>query len=261
MVMACAPSRYLLDVEMRYPSRSGVDLTGKNVTIAYGQEGMYPNDVFIKSMAESFAKNIKDKYHEAIGSVEVCRLGSAPEYANRDSMLNLLISTGADAVFLLDKVDFNNSSFSFILKCYDGMNQEDKVELFSGNSVADALNGDADVMADGREAGKKLAAAFELQWKPEQYSLYYYGSEEWYAAIEKAEAFDWKGAMDIWMNRLSVDDPLKRACAAYNIATACYMMGDCHLALQWLDIADENADLLVSAGLRKRINSSLQGRR
>ena len=60
--------------------------------------------------------------------------------------------------------------------------------------------------------------------------------------------------MDIWMNRLDVTDPLKRACAAYNIATACYMMGDYHLAAQWLDRADENANLVVSAGLRSRIN-------
>ena len=77
-------------------------------------------------------------------------------------------------------------------------------------------------------------------------------------AREKAEAFDWKGAMDIWLNQCNSKDPLKRASASYNIATACYMMGDYHLALKWLDSADQDADLVVSAGLRKRINARLQ---
>ena len=64
--------------------------------------------------------------------------------------------------------------------------------------------------------------------------------------------------MDIWMKRLEGADPLKRACAAYNIATACYMMGDYHLASRWLDNADKLADLLVSEGLRKRINARIK---
>ena len=255
--VSCGPGRYVLDLEMRHTSRAAVDLTGKNVAIVYGQDGVYPNDVFVESMAGSFAQNIKEGYQDAMGSVTLHRLRSASDYANRDSMLNLLMETGSDAVFLLDKVDFGSSSFSFILRCYDGMNQEDKVQLFSGSSVAESMNGNEQMMAEGVEAGKEIAAAFHPQWIHEQYSLYYFESSDWYSALEKAESFDWKGAMDILLNQCKSKDPLKRACASYNIATACYMMGDYHLALKWLDNADQDADLVVSAGLRKRINAKL----
>lgn len=257
--VACAPARYVLDVEMRYPSKAGVDLTGKNVTVVYGQEGVYPNDLFLESMAGSFSDELKERYGEAVGDVKLCCLRSASDYASRDSMFNLLMSTGADAVFLLDKIDFKSSAVSFILKCYDGMNHEDKMQLFSGSCVVDPMNGNGQVKSEGEDAGKEIAAAFEPQWKHEQYSLYYFDAPDWYSAIEKAEVFDWKGAMDIWMRQLQANDPLKRACASYNMATACYMMGDYHLALRWLDNADKDADLIVSSGLRRRINSSLQG--
>lgn len=257
--VACAPGRYILDVEMLHPSKAGVDLTGKNVAVIYGQEGVYPNDLFVESMAGGFARNIKDRCKDAVGEVNVCSLRSAQNYANRDSMLNLLVETGADVVFLLDKVALNGSSLSFIIKCYDAMYQGDKLQLFSGNYVVESMNGNEAVKTEGWDAGKTVAAAFEPQWKHEQYSLYYFESEAWYTALEKAEAFDWKGAMDIWILLLQQsNDQLKRSCASYNIATACYMMGDYHLASRWLDNADKLADLLVSEGLRKRINARIK---
>ena len=95
----------------------------------------------------------------------------------------------------------------------------------------------------------------ESEWKREQYSLYYFESDEWYTALEKAEALQWKAAMDIWMSQLESGNVLKRACAAYNLSTACYMLGDYNLASEWLDLADKEADLLTSEGLRKRINA------
>jgi hypothetical protein len=95
----------------------------------------------------------------------------------------------------------------------------------------------------------------ESEWKREQYSLYYFESDEWYTALEKAEALQWKAAMDIWMGQLKSGNVLKRACAAYNLSTACYMLGDYNLASEWLDQADKEADLLTSEGLRKRINA------
>lgn len=95
----------------------------------------------------------------------------------------------------------------------------------------------------------------ESEWKREQYSLYYFESDEWYTALEKAEALQWKAAMDIWMGQLESGNVLKRACAAYNLSTACYMLGDYGLASEWLDLADKEADLLTSEGLRKRINA------
>lgn len=97
----------------------------------------------------------------------------------------------------------------------------------------------------------------ESEWKREQYSLYYFESDEWYTALEKAEAFDWKAAMNIWMEQMNSKNVLKRGASAYNLATACYMLGEYELALEWLNQADKEADLLTSEGLRKRINTKL----
>ena len=35
LLLSCAPSRHAIHVEMRHPSKSGVDLTGKIVSVVY----------------------------------------------------------------------------------------------------------------------------------------------------------------------------------------------------------------------------------
>ena len=75
----------------------------------------------------------------------------------------------------------------------------------------------------------------------------------------RAEQFDWKGAMDIWFEFLDVRDVLKRSSAEYNIAVACYMLGDYDLAQMWLDRSDsENKMPTLSDPLRKRIEARKQ---
>ena len=72
----------------------------------------------------------------------------------------------------------------------------------------------------------------------------------------KAEQYDWKGAMDIWIELLSSNDMMKRASAEYNIAVACYMLGDLDLASEWLDRSDADNKLpTLSDALRKRIEA------
>ena len=61
--------------------------------------------------------------------------------------------------------------------------------------------------------------------------------------------------MDIWLELLSSKDMLKRSCAEYNIAVACYMLGDLDLASEWLDRSDTDNRLAQSDALRKRINA------
>ena len=85
----------------------------------------------------------------------------------------------------------------------------------------------------------------------------YYDNERWYKALDKAEAYDWKGAMDSWIGLLDTGDRLKRSCAEYNIAVACYMLGDYALASEWLDRSDKDNKLPLSDALRKRIETRL----
>lgn len=262
--VSCAPSRYMIDVEMRHKSQAGVDLTGKNVAVVYGSVPEYPYNVFVESLADGFAWNLKADYQNTIDSVGVFGLDvPASAYASRDSLVSLLIETGSDVVFLFDKIDFGEISsgssgvvmpFNVSLCCYDAMNREDRMLSFSGNSTArsSSLEG---LPGEAWEAGKTVASSFKPEWKHEQYSIYYFNADKWLDALVKAEMYDWKGAMDVWFDFLSSNDVMKRSCACYNIATACYMSGDYELATQWLDKSDKENSLPLSPVLRKRINA------
>ena len=262
--VSCSPSRYMIDVEMRHKSKAGVDLTGKNVAVVYGSSSQYPYNAFIESLADGFAWNLKADYQNTIDSVGVFGLDSqASEYASRDSLVFLLLETGSDVVFLFDKIDFgkidNGASgltmpFDVSLRCYDAMNKEDRMLSFNGSSIArtSSLEGLPD---EAWEAGKTVASSFKPEWKHEQYSIYYFNSDKWYDALTKVEMYDWKSAMDVWFEFITSNDVLKRSCACFNIATACYMSGDYDLATKWLDKSDKENALPLSPVLRKRINA------
>ena len=232
--VSCSPSRYMIDVEMRYKSKAGLDLTGKNVAVVYGAGTEYPFSAFVESLSDGFAWSLKEEYQNTVDSVGVFALDTpAVDYASRDSLISLVIQTGSDVVLLFDSVKFGD---------------------VAGSSVAKASGIEA-LPNQAWEAGGTVASSFAPQWKHEQYSIYYFNTEKWLDALTKAEMYDWKGAMDVWFTFLSSNDPLKRSCASYNIATACHMAGDYYLASQWLDKSDKDNLLPLSEVLRKRINA------
>ena len=155
------------------------------------------------------------------------------------------------------------------LYCFDAMNKDEKVYSFSGSSVAvpfaysDGAQSAAVIRERaiaslpelGFEAGVTLSSSFKAQWKHEQYSVVYFETPQWLRALDYAEMYEWKMAMDIWLQLLDTNDMLKRSCAAYNLAVATYMLGDYDLASEWLDRSDADNELPLSDALRKRINA------
>ena len=263
-IVACGPSRYMIDVEMRHKSKAGVDLTGKNVAVVYGATSEYPLGGFVESLADGCAWNLQADYQHTIDSIGVFGISvPASEYASRDSLVALLMETGSDVIFLFDKVELGDMSntataitlpFAVSLRCYDAMNQDDRMQTFTGSSTARPATMEQ-LANEAWDAGKTIASSFKPDWKREQYSIYYFDNESWLSALMKAEMYDWKGAMDIWFGFLDSNDVLKRSCACYNIATSCYMLGDYALASEWLDRSDQDNPLPLSAALRKRINA------
>lgn len=293
--VSCGPSKYMMHLEMRHPSRAGIDLTGKNVSVVYLENGSRLQDGFNASMAEGLATTIENDCGTGEGSVGVYRMqrSDSGDYSSVDTLTNLMIDTGADVVFLLDTVSFgqmtvggpsrvsyrtvkdssvvNTGSVPYTVKlyCCDAMNRTEEVKTFGGTSVAQtSVYSAGDLSAEqlkkraykalpdeGFAAGKLVGASFESQWKVEGYSVVYFDSSKWLDALEKADKLDWKGAMDIWFGLLETNDVMKRSCASYNIALACYMLGDYGLAEDWLDLSDKEAELPMSATLRKRIDS------
>ena len=292
---SCGPSRHAVHVEMRYPSKAGIELAGKNISVVYLLNKDKTAADFNSYMADGFAYALEEEYGTGEGSVAIYSMdrSSTGNYAHKDTLFNLLMDTGSDVVFLIDTVSLGalrvdgatrvsstpsrDSSYisvahmPFTMKMYsfDAMDKTATVKNYGGSSEAQPL-----VYSDGRDSsseqyakamsslpsaawdvGKEISESFKSEWKHEQYSLTYFDSENWYDALDKAEAYDWKGAMDIWIELLKTKDLMKRSCAEYNIAVACYMLGDYGLASDWLDLSDADNLLPFSDALRKRIAS------
>lgn len=295
LIISCGPSRHAIHVEMRYPSKSGIELAGKNAAVVRLENDNRIADRLSEGIADGLAYSLEQEYGTGDGSVGLYSMRVVPgaSYSSKDTLVNLLLDTGSDVVFLIDTLDVGvmemggpasvaspsspDSSyistgslpFSMKLYCFDAMNKEEKVYKFSGKSTAlpfaysDGLQRN-DVIKEraisslpelGFEAGVTISAPFKSQWKHEQYSVAYFDSERWYKALEYADAYYWKQAMDIWLELLDTGDLLKRSCAAYNLAVASYMMGDYDLASEWLDRSDADNLLPMSESLRKRINA------
>lgn len=259
LLVSCGPSRYAVQVEMRHPSKSGLELTGKNLSVVYLTDGDKIADKFDASMADGFAYALEKDYGTGEGSVGIYSLeDKGGKYSDKDTLVNLLMDTGADVVFLFDKtslvkVNDQMTKYSLRLYCFDAMNKDENVFTFAGSSIAE---GTEDKIAESAwEVGNTVAGSFKSQWKHEQYSIIYYDSQKWYDALDKAEAYEWKAAMDIWMTLTNTNDPLRRSCAEYNIAVACYMLGDYELASEWLNLSDKDNRLPQSDALRKRIDA------
>lgn len=259
MLVSCGPTYFSLGVDMRLPSRSGIVLTGKNMSVTYLDNGT--DSLFMSSVAEGFAQALEKDYYSGEQNIGIYSIKdkAGTEYASRDSMVSLLMDTGVDVAFLFDlesmgkPVDsVSDIPFEIRLYVYDAMNHEDVVQMYEGTS---SLKQDADMAEQGIETGKRSANAFVSSWTNRRFIFFYYQSDPWYTAAEYASDYKFKEAMDVWMTLLDTNNLYKRSCAEYNIAAACCIMGEKELATQWLDRSDSDHKLSESASLRSKIKS------
>lgn len=234
---SCAVYTHTLVVEMRDKSASGLDLSGKSISMVCVTENPYNDSSDVADFCTSFMKKLEKEYFSGDEGIDIYNV-IAPDsanYASRDSLVKYLIATDSDLVFL--KHGSN-------LYAYDSMNADDTVlmlELDFKNFTPE-------------QSGERAAAMFQSTWKKENYSFYYFDGAHWIETASKlASDYNWKDAMNSWMNLLDTSNLQKKACAEYNIALACYMMGKNELALEWLDRCDKDYPVTLSAGLRKRI--------
>lgn len=263
LLVSCGPSRHAINVEMRHPSRSGMELAGKIVSVISMDGDDERENLVCGNMADAFAKALEEGYGTGEGSVGLFCVDRNSDYTSRDSLVSLLMQTGSDVVFLMDVSSSGSMTSAGLpvkvsIYAYDAMDKEEKVKHFTGTKVL-AASTDEGLVEEASKTGKLVADPFESQWKQEQYSVAYYDTAKWYESVIRAEQYDWKGAMDIWIELLNTRDLMKKASAEYNIAVACYMMGDYYLAEEWLDRSDADNKLpTLSDGLRKRIEARKQ---
>ena len=276
LMASCGPSRYAVHVEMRHPSRTGIDLADKNVSVICLTNDNTVGSAAGEAISEGFAKALENEYGTGEGSVGVYSVKALPggDYASKDTLFNFLMDTGADLVFLLDTLTVGDSEsqrtgtipYSIRLYCFDGMDSSENVYAFGTGGtltpsyvitkdMSDAAR--QSLCSEAKTVGTNIASSFEPQWKHEQYSILYFETEKWYDALARAASYDWTGAMNIWLDLAGSRDILKRSSAAYNISVACYMLGNYKLALEWLDMSDSESKLTFSDAMRKRINQRL----
>lgn len=287
-LQSCDPQAFSMNVEMRYPSSSGMVIDGKSVAVVYLNADPDRDSVFNESLANGFASAIEKNYFNGAEAVNLYKMPKCEGgvYSSPDTLINLVVDTGCDIVFLFDAPDFGNvqvkemtasqsgsyypASVPVSIKLYgfDSLSGTDSVRVWTGSRM---LNANMDAIY-GRQAaadsvwtkltypaenlGEVSARTFSPVWKEETYTfLYYEAPDLWLTAAQKAYDYKWREAIEDWMKLLDTNNNLRRSCAEFNIAAACFLMGDNELALKWLDSSDEDYPISLSSTLRKRIQS------
>ncbi|MGN1216000.1 MAG: DUF6340 family protein [Candidatus Cryptobacteroides sp.] len=215
------------------------------------------------------------------------------DYSCRDSLRSLVMQTGKDVVFLVGNPSLGEPSagepskvvggkrpadssyvsivkmpFSVSFHVYDSMgydevkgfeaSKEMKPQVFcpagasSSRIISNFWKG---ISEPSYLAGYQAAGSFVSTWKTEHFCLVYYDtmSSSWDRPTSDALSFNWKDAIEGWISLLDTSDPEKKACACYNIALGCFMMGQPALALEWLDRSDAERPISLSTELRSKI--------
>ena len=290
---ACSPQTLTLGVEMRHPSKSGIDLARKTMSIVYMDDGQ-ADSTFSNGVASSLARHLEEDYFGGDEAIEVYKIPS--DTVSLDLMHRLVMDSGDDVIFLLSRPEFGEVALgdnvavrnarsvdsAFVnqaqipynakLYVYDSMDKSDKLNSFRGASILKVPVYNDGVTAkeylsqralQSKDSAAEMVGAqmfnrFAPVWKTEGYSIYFYDDwkGEWIDALNCAYVLNWHKAAEIWMKMLpGLKGDEKIACACYNIALSFYMLGDQKIATKWLDRADRLCSLSLSPGLRKRIES------
>jgi len=296
---SCGPLSFMMSVDMRHPSRSGLELGHKSFSVAYVDNGNAVDSAFIASVSEGFAQRLEAEYFGGEPVIMIYNIDGqeGADYSSKDSVLNVLMDTGSDVVFLFDAPETGEVTlsapqkvetpavrdsayiveaslpYSLRLYVYDSMNSDDRVLEYTGSATAKpvAYTGGNDpdsvlvakalsaVASPAREAGNISGAPFLPRWVEEDFTFVYFDSGQmaWIDAAVAAHDCRWQDAMDIWLELTDTGNLERRSCAAYNLAVTFYILGRYDMAKEWLDISDADYPLHLSYDMRRKIEAKL----
>ena len=259
---ACSPQVYPLYLEVRQPSSSGLDLSRKTMGIVYMDSDSPADSTFDRSAASALARALEEDYFSGAEEVGLYHT-AASDSVSLEKMHTLVMDTEKDVVFLLSSHLGTARSDGSLpvttrLSVYDSMG-EDKVHRYSGSAILPAPGG-ADAPAQPEVVGERISARFLSKWKTEPFSLYYFDQilSDWEAPIVHVVEGKRAKAIDAWAPLVKKGNSLQRACAAYNMAMAFYLLEDYEMSLLWLDYADKLENVPLSGGLRSRLAPHLE---
>lgn len=264
LTSACSVQAYVLNMEMRYPSASGLDVAGKDIAVVYFADGDSRNETFCNYFADGLAQGLEASMFNGEKAVNVYTLNKESEglYASKDSLVSYVLQTGSDVVMLLDTPVFSPSDSQSSLACkasmyiYDSMDKHDSVKHLAGEStVSEGVNDESLFNSDAQYMGLDMSKKLASTWKEESLILVYFdaGDRRWISALESAYNMNWKEAMDTWIELTDSNSTSKQSCAAYNVAVACYVLGQYDLASEWLEQSEKIYPTSLAPDLRAKI--------
>ncbi|MBR1570678.1 MAG: hypothetical protein IJ651_08115 [Bacteroidales bacterium] len=298
LAVSCSPAIYTHYLDVRKPSDMGLDFSGKSMAMVYMENASGADSLFNRSVASSFARTLEEDYfgeEEVIGLYKIPYADSL----SLETMRSLVMDTGEDVVFLvtstLGEVALEENTViqnarsvdsAYVrpaqvplftsLFIYDSLG-EDKVYRYTGSTVLrpmlynNGLTPDENLKAlarkvvsdrEGEMIGERISRRFLSNWQTEGFSFYYFdgfNSDVWESPLEHCLNGEFAKAIDGWIPLVQGGNPLRQACASYNIALTFFLLDDMSLATRWLDQADAlYGDLVLSDGLRKRIESKMK---
>ena len=261
---SCAPQAYSLLYDMHYPGEAGFVLENKTMSVVYLNDGNRQDTSYVNSLATGFAKGLEREYFNSEEAVPVISVPKDPAglYYSRDSLVNLMMATDADVLFLFDSPRLTASrdsvQASSYLYVYDGLDRKrDSVIAITLNRKY--LNG-SNFQRSVELFGNNVAGMFARDVRKEYYSLIYYDySDTWIRALLNAADSKWEDAMNQWMDIISgTSNVEQKACAAYNMAVGCYLLEDYNLALEWIEQSEKFYPISLSSGLKQKIRNQLK---
>lgn len=122
-IVSCGPYKHIMHVDMRGPSKAGLSLENKLVSVVFLENDNKVVSEFNGRMAEGFASVLEQDLGTGEGSVGVYSMLAQPgvEYSSKDELVPLLIDTDADVVFVFEMKE----PYDVKLYCYDGMDKSE----------------------------------------------------------------------------------------------------------------------------------------
>lgn len=257
---SCSPAAYVMQMESRKPSESGLDLTGKSLSVIYLESPDGRDSLFNNRAADALAYGLETDLFNGEEAVKVYNLtkDEAGDYASKDTVSQYIMLLNSDVVMILDTPEVGESrtgrSFPVVSKLYvyDSMSGEDDgVTTLQVSSSTASLTDESRAM----NMAYLLLRPLRSKWEQEQFTILYFDclNRRWADAVILADDMKWAEAIDIWMDLSKSRNTTVTSCARYNVALGCFMLGQYDLALEWLDSSDAVRPLSLNKGLRKRI--------
>lgn len=265
-MVSCAPAAYVMRLESRKPSESGLDLSGKSLSVVYLESADGRDSLFNNRAADALAYGLEEEFFDGAESVKVYNLkkDEAGDYASRDTLSQYIMLLDSDVVMILDTPQSGESStgrslpVASKLYVYDSMSgATDDVTTLQVTSSAASLTDAGRAM----NMGTALLKPLRSQWETEQFTVLYFEGlgRKWIDAVLLADDMKWDEAITLWMELAKANNRTQSSCARYDVALGCFMLGQYDLALEWLDSSDAVQPLSLNSGLRKRIQAKQKG--